>query len=355
MHDICAALDGEVIYAARTYRRGGLAAQNQTLRQLGVGIRILRHLIVEARDIEQGGKSVLYDRVVVVHTARYGARRVFAVADVAQPCRNLVSVGRPLRGDLVADAPHHNRGVVAEVVQHVDHVALGPLVEEAVVAVLAFGHVPLVEGLDHHHESHLVAQLDKLRVGHVVRGAYGVAPHILEQGELTSQRRPVHRGAQRAEVVVQTHAAELAHASVEEESLVGAQLYGAYAEACGIAVDVAAFVVDIGLGRIEFGRLGRPQARVLDSEVLLGRHPVVEFLGVVFHRHLASRRVAYACDKTHLSSVGNTIDIGTQMYRRVILGYVRCGDVCAPDRYMHLICRYEMDVAVEARSRIPAR
>lgn len=60
-------------------------------------------------------------------------------------------------------------------VQHVHQIAFDPLVEIAVITVPALGHLPLVERLDHHHESHLVAQFDQRLGRHVVRRADGVA------------------------------------------------------------------------------------------------------------------------------------------------------------------------------------
>lgn len=50
-------------------------------------------------------------------------------------------------------------------VQHVHQIAFDPLVEIAVITVPALGHLPLVERLDHHHESHLVAQFDQRSAG----------------------------------------------------------------------------------------------------------------------------------------------------------------------------------------------
>ena len=59
--------------------------------------------------------------------------------------------------------------------QHVEHVTLSPdlavaavQVEESMIAVFALRAVPFVEILAHHHESHLVAKLDKLLCRHVV-------------------------------------------------------------------------------------------------------------------------------------------------------------------------------------------
>ena len=60
-------------------------------------------------------------------------------------------------------------------VKHIYHIPFCPdtavsaiLVEEAVVAVLAFGDVPLVEVFEHYHKAHLVAELDELLCRHIV-------------------------------------------------------------------------------------------------------------------------------------------------------------------------------------------
>ena len=123
--------------------------------------------------------------------------------------------------------------------EHVDHVSLRPdhavaavLVEESVVSVLTFGDVPFVEILQHHHEAHLVAELDELLGRHVVGCADGVASHVLEHCELPAESCLVDGCSKRAEVVVQADSAELARLAVEEESLVRDDLYGPETESC---------------------------------------------------------------------------------------------------------------------------
>ena len=44
--------------------------------------------------------------------------------------------------------------------QHVYHIAFRPLFEKSMVPVLTLGDVPLVERLNHHHESHFIAKFD---------------------------------------------------------------------------------------------------------------------------------------------------------------------------------------------------
>ena len=113
--------------------------------------------IVEAWHVQQGGKTVFQYAAHLVHAASHGAGGVQSVAYSLQEGEHLIALPVALRGHLVADAPHYYRGVVAEVAQHVLHVFLRPFIEEAVVSVLAFGDVPFVKRLHHHHESHLVA------------------------------------------------------------------------------------------------------------------------------------------------------------------------------------------------------
>ena len=124
--------------------------------------------------------------------------------------------------------------------QHVDHVSFGPdpsvsavLVEESVVAVLAFCYVPLVEVLEHYHKAHFVAELDEFFCRHVVGGADRVAAHILQDGELAADGRLVDCCSKGTEVVMEADSAELPVLSVEEEALVRADLDGSETEACG--------------------------------------------------------------------------------------------------------------------------
>ena len=109
--------------------------------------------------------------------------------------------------------------------QHIDHISFRPytsvsavLAEESVVAVFAFGDVPFVEILAHHHEAHFVAEFDEFLCRHVVRGADCVASHILQNRELTTDGGFVYCGSERTEVVMKADSAELTAFAVEEES-----------------------------------------------------------------------------------------------------------------------------------------
>ena len=132
--------------------------------------------------------------------------------------------------------------------QHIDHISFCPypsvsavLVEESMVSVFAFCDVPFVEILAHDHEAHFVAEFYKLFCRHVVRGADGVAAHILEDGQLASDGSLVDCRSERAEIVMEAYSAELAAFSVEEEALVGTDLYCPESESrCGsVLKDIA--------------------------------------------------------------------------------------------------------------------
>ena len=284
---------GEVVHAARADRRRRFGAQHDVLRQPAVGLLVAVGAVVETGNVEHGRKTVVQHARHLVHAAGDGARGVLAVADVAQELGHLIPLGRALGGHLVAHAPHHYRRVVAVLPQHVHHVALRPFAEVAVVTVVALRNVPFVERLQHHHEAHLVAQLDQLRCGHVVRGAHGIAAHVLEHQQLVAQGTLVDGRAEGAEVVVQTDALELAVPAVEVEALVGHILYAAHAEARFVHILHLAARFHRGDGGVEAGRFGRPQLRVVNGEVLLEGFAVVDVALVRLARHLTPLCVAH--------------------------------------------------------------
>ena len=172
------------------------------------------------------------------------------MADVLQEAGRLDAARDALRGNLVADAPHHHTRVVAIVAEHVDHVALRPCVEEPVVAVLTLGDIPLVERLQHHHESQLVAEPDQFGRRHVVRSADGIAAHVLEDAQLPADGRFVHGGAERAEVVVQADAFDLPALPVQFEAAFGGHGNAPDAENRLVPVDFLLILAQDGHGRV---------------------------------------------------------------------------------------------------------
>ena len=90
-------------------------------------------------------------------------------------CRQLLGQRRVLALalfiDLVAQAPQDHRGVVRVAADHCPQVVLVPVVEEQVVVVVAFRHLPGVERLVHHQEAHPIAEIVELRLERIVARA----------------------------------------------------------------------------------------------------------------------------------------------------------------------------------------
>ena len=159
--------------------------------------------------------------------------RVVSIALMSATRR--LAIGSPTRGrrrvgDLVADRPQHDGRRVLGGVDHLGDVAVAVGVEEAPVVELALGRAPGVEGLDHHHDPELLADLDHLRRGRVVRGPERVDAHALHDLHLAHERVLVDRRAERALVVVQVDAVDLHRAPVEREALRGVEVEPAHAE-----------------------------------------------------------------------------------------------------------------------------
>ena len=93
-----------------------------------------------------------------------------------------------------------------------------PRVPIEMVVVLGLFLLPHVERFVHYDEAHPVGQIEQLGRGGVVRRADRVGAHRPHDLELSLDRAGVHRGAQRAQIVVQAHAADLYRLAVEIET-----------------------------------------------------------------------------------------------------------------------------------------
>ena len=348
-------LDREVVDAARRDRRGGFRTKQDVLRQAVVGLAVAVHPVVEPGDVENGRKAVRQHVVDLIHATGHRARRVLAVADRLQPRSRPVALGRRLRGHLVAHGPHHHRGVVAEMVHHVDQIAFGPLREIAVIAVPALGHLPLVEGFDHQHQPHLVAELHERLGRHVVRRTDGIAPHLAQHRKLVADGGTVDRRPQRAQVVMQANAPKTNRLAVQEEALVGPYLNRADSEPGRMAVHLLAVDADRRLGRIERRRGGRPQLGMLDRQMLLKGGIMEQLPAVALRGDHTPRPVAQR--GLHLDRLAalQSVEPRTEGHRSVIPPDVGSQHLNAPDRNMDRRKGQQPHLAVEPRTGIPAR
>ena len=229
--------DGKLIDAARANRRCGLAPQYNTLRQLREVLHILVRTVVEARDVQHGCHIVVHHRVGGIHPLCYGARRVFAMAYSLQLVGQFrTELPAPLVGNLIADTPHDNAGIIAEMMNQIHQILLHPFVKNFVIAVGDLRRLPFVERLGHHHHPHLVAKLDELRRRHIVRCPDGIAAHVLQYPYLSPDSCLVHGSPQRSQVVVVADTPQFHRFSVQEKAFAGDNLYRTDAEARTILV-----------------------------------------------------------------------------------------------------------------------
>ena len=119
--------------------------------------------------------------------------------------------------------------------------------------------IPLVEALVPHEDAHLVAEVEELGRGAVVRGAERVDAHVLEDLELATRGGTVERHAERTEVRVVADALQLHAASVQVQS-VRRQLDRA---------DAVAELLSAQFARVEVRIVDIPETRLSDLEIPL--------------------------------------------------------------------------------------
>ena len=344
---------GEQIDAARGDGGCRLAAEDETLRGALVRLLVAVRAVVESDHLEDAGEAVFKHAGDLVHARGDRARAVFAHADVLQHLRHAVALRVALGGDFVADRPHHDAGVVAEMVEHIHHVALRPLVEKAAVAVVALAPVPFIEGFAHDHEAHGVAQFDEFGRGHVVGGADGVAAHVAQQKQLAADGIAADGGTEGTEVVVQADALELTHLAVEQEAHVGDDLHAANTEGGGDVLLPFAVGVERGARLVEVGRLGRPEERGGEGEVLLEREVVADVVVAGEGVNSLARGFADEGGAEGDMLAEGVVHTGAEVDGCQPVGDVGGGDVGAPYGYVGALRGDEVHVAVEPCARVP--
>ena len=185
-------------------------------------------------------------------------------------------------------------------------------------------------------------------------GTDGVASHIFQQCQLPAQGGYIDSCPQRAQVVVIAHALKLAMTAVQVETFVGHNLQTADAEPGSIAVNQRAIHVNAGYSLIQRRRLRRPQRRLLHYKVLFEGFSVIDFQCIVFHsHHLALRRYNF-CHHPHVS-VARAFNRRQQTDGCIVSIHMGSDNLRTPYRDMHRLGRYQMYIAVETRTGIPAR
>ena len=172
-------LGRELVYATAANRGTSLTSKHKTMANFFIDFNVIPWMIIDSNNIISVNEAICKRSLDIIKATSHWSGRVLAMAYILKEFSGLPAIIFKLRRHFIANAPHHYRRIVAELMQHIHHVLLGPLVEETMIAVLAFGHIPFVKGLNHHHHSHLVAKTDKLRGRHIVGSSDGITTHIL--------------------------------------------------------------------------------------------------------------------------------------------------------------------------------
>ena len=188
------------------------------------------YTIVEARHIHGLGKARADGVVGAVDALSDWARRVELMADILKVLSHFCAALHALLRNLVADAPHHDRRMVAMSQHEVCHVLVAPLFEESSVAFFAFRINPHVEALSHNHHAERVAKVHLHLAWHIVRGANGVGTHILHEFDLANQGSLVDSSTKRSEVVVQANALDFSRHAIKLETILLAHANRAHAK-----------------------------------------------------------------------------------------------------------------------------
>ncbi len=244
----------DVRRVVRLVRRQAVRIEAE-LRQRGRALRIEERLVrarlldvrvhaavVPARQVERGVVAAV-GRLGEAAADRHGARGVLlanrqAEASAALGGGSQRGMARPVflsgrggfaHGDLVADGPGEHAGVQPVAAHEAAQVAFHEWLQRFVAAPA--GVVPLVEALVPHEDAHLVAEVQDLWRGRIVRGAQGVRPHVAHDLQLPARRILVERHAQRPQVRMQVDAVELHALTVQDEALLRVEREGAEADA----------------------------------------------------------------------------------------------------------------------------
>ena len=339
--------------------------------EVGEDLRLVVHAAAQELVVAEGGRT-------------RGVGALDPVDEVLQHGAKVgLEAGEAARGavdHLVANGPHDDGGGVdvtrdglldvvlcprlVGVVAHEIGLAHG-LAEETtvVVGVAVLALVPAVEDFLVHEHALLLADLDEGAGGRIVRGADGVATHLLEDAHLALDGGAGVHGAEGALVVVHADAMDLEVLTVEVEAVIGGVLNPAIAEGGVVGVHDLAVDDDLGAGHVEVGVVGIPESGVgsLDrsgkggglagSNALLGGGGA-DGLAALGGQH----RLLDGDGNVRVAVVGDRgLEVGGHGRAGCVLGLkVGRGDDNAVLLDVHRIGDHEVDVAANAGAGVPA-
>ena len=253
--------------------------------------------------------------------------------------------GSVLLGDLVADAPQGDAWVAAVPEDHRVNVGLPGGVEEPAVVLRVLAILPAVERLIHDQEALSVAGVQEGRRGWIVAGADGVEPGALEEGDAPLLGLVEGACPEGAVVVVDAAAAQLQRLAVQQATAQSVERERPDAERRLRLVHDFAADGKGGDHPVECGRVWGPEMGPGHRHLLVPARPRGQGDG------LAPRVQNARGQDAPLPRPGNRC---TDAHGRRRLADAGRGDVDAPLGDMSGRGRCEPDVAVDARTGVPA-
>ena len=319
-------------------------------------------MIVQAGNIKSISKTITHGSCGKIDSTGADTGRILPVTYILKEMNHLVSTFSPLGRNLVTNTPHYHRRIIAPLMEHAQHITLSPghaldvrlLIKPSVIAILTLCHIPLVERLHHHHESHLITKANQIRIRHIVSRTDGITTHILEEGKLMTKSRNIYRCTQRSKVMVIAHTLKLGWLAVQIESLLRNKLHATDSESGVVDIKHLISILKRSTGIVQVRGLGRPQLRILNNQSLFDRTTCQIFhLTCVLCSHLSVRSIDDRIEGQqpiscilHLHLQGNT--------RKVILD-MGSSDLSPPHRNINLTCSKNMYISIKSCTRIPAR
>src|SRR6185437_520528 len=204
--------------------------------------RVLLQLVVVAAHIKvsERGLHVFPGllRVIPGRADRGGhwARGVELLYLSGKLAANYDTLGLRTFGNLIADAPKNNAGMIAVALDHGFNIALPPLLEIEAVVLRILTPRPAVEGLIDHQHAQAVAGIEEIGRGRIVTGTDSIEAARLEQLDTAFLSARNACGAERAVIVMNAPPSQLVALAIDPQPISGVDLDLADADADGSSV-----------------------------------------------------------------------------------------------------------------------
>lgn len=188
-------------------------------------------------------------------------------------------------------------------------------------------------------------------------GSDGVDSHRLHDLQLPLRGAAVDGGAEGTQVVVIAHTVHLQMPAVEQKALIPVEFDGADAEGSGIRVENLRAGFDLTDRSVQIRPVHIPALGIGDDQLLIHR-------AFSIRRHRVVRTVGchgFPCGieeprfQLNAGRCGIPVpDFGSDRNRRTGIGHLRRRDIGSPSGDMHGAGGVQPDIAVNARTGIPA-